>query len=245
MPVNETAKNYRVAAGDYEAGRPDYPASLVAALPLATARVIVDLGAGTGKLTRMMLPHLTDGARIVAVEPVAEMAARLADTQGVQVAVRPASDTGLGRGEADLVTCAQSLHWFDDEASVDEIARILRPGGTLALIWNMRDDRIAWVEALSRLSSSFAGDAPRHQSGHWRWILDDPRFRLDRELVEPYPHDMPREGVFARVFSTSYIATLPKGKSRTSAPGSRQFWQRMVWVMRQGSPCPIFRACIC
>lgn len=209
MSLNDTARNYDGAAGDYEAGRPDYPAALIAALPLGDARVIVDLGAGTGKFTRLMLPHLADGASIIAVEPVAGMAARLDGMQGVQIRQRAASDTGLGDGVADLVTAAQSLHWFDDAASVAEIARILRPGGRLALVWNARDDRVPWVHELSRLADRHAGDTPRHQSGHWRWILADPRFRLDAEVTADNPHRMPRAALFARVFSTSYMANLP------------------------------------
>jgi phospholipid N-methyltransferase len=103
MTLNDTAKNYRVAVDSYETGRPSYPAALVEALPLAEARLIVDLGAGTGKFTRLMLPHITADARIVAIEPVVEMSARLVTVPSVSVANRSAYDTGLPDGAADIV----------------------------------------------------------------------------------------------------------------------------------------------
>ncbi|MGD9862669.1 MAG: class I SAM-dependent methyltransferase [Pseudodonghicola sp.] len=208
MPLNAIARNYSTAAGAYEAGRPGYPEAVIAALPLTAARCCVELGAGTGKFTRLLRPHLAPAVRLIAVEPVAEMSARLAGTPGVEVIDRRADDTGLAAGCADLVVCAQAFHWFDDPASVAEIVRLLRPGGTLALIWNMRDTRVPWVAALSQMIEGYAGDAPRHQSGRWRWILIDPRFRFEREIAQDHSHRMPRAGVIERVLSTSYIAGL-------------------------------------
>src|SRR5262249_30818431 len=126
----------------------------------------------------------------------------------VEVVNARADNVGLETGIADLVVCAQAFHWFDDEPSVAEIARLLHPGGILALIWNMRDERVAWVDALSRMIDAYAGDAPRHQTGRWQWILNDPRFVLESEIVQDHPHAMARQGVFERVVSTSYIAKL-------------------------------------
>jgi len=209
MTLNPTAKNYRVAVAAYEAGRPNYPAEIVAALPLQTARCVVDLGAGTGKFTRLLLPHLSATARLVAVEPVAEMSAGLAKDARVEVINTRADAIGLDTGSVDLVTCAQAFHWFDNEASVAEIARLLRAGGTLALVWNVRDDGTPWVLELSRMIEQYAGDTPRHQSGRWRWILGDPRFVLEKEIVQDHPHRMLRQDVFERVASTSYVANLP------------------------------------
>ncbi|WP_050425136.1 class I SAM-dependent methyltransferase [Bradyrhizobium tropiciagri] len=209
MTLNPTAKNYRVAVAAYEAGRPSYPAEIVAALPLQTARCVVDLGAGTGKFTRLLLPHLSETARLVAIEPVAEMSAKLATEAGVEVINTRADAIGLETGSVDLVTCAQAFHWFDNEASVAEIARLLHPGGTLALVWNNRDDRAPWVDALSVMIEKYAGDTPRQRSGRWRWILKDPRFVLEKEIVQDHPHRMARSGVYERVVSTSYVAALP------------------------------------
>ena len=105
--------------------------------------------------------------------------------------------------------CSSDLHWFDNEASVAEIARLLHPGGTLALVWNNRDDRAPWVHALSAMIEGYAGDTPRQRSGRWRWILNDARFVLEKEIVQDHPHRMARQDVFERVTSTSYVANLP------------------------------------
>lgn len=209
MTLNPTALNYRGAVGAYEAGRPSYPAEIVAALPLATAHCIVDLGAGTGKFTRLLLRHLSETARLIAVEPVAEMSAKLATEAGIEVINSRADAIALETGSVDLVTCAQAFHWFDNEASVAEIARLLHPGGTLALVWNNRDDRAPWVDALSVMIEGYAGDTPRQRTGRWRWVLSDPRFVLEKEIVQDHPHRMARRDVFERVASTSYVANLP------------------------------------
>ncbi|MFT3799834.1 MAG: methyltransferase domain-containing protein [Burkholderiaceae bacterium] len=209
MALNPTARHYAAATAAYEAGRPGYPAALLAALPLDSAACVVDLGAGTGKLTRLLAPRLAPGTRLIAVEPVAGMSAKLADVPAVEIVNARADDTGLPDGCADVVVCAQSFHWFDDEAAVAEIRRLLVPGGTLALMWNMRDERVEWVDALSKMIEAHAGDTPRHQTGRWRWVLDDPRFAFDQQIVVKHPHRMARDGVFERVASTSYIAGLP------------------------------------
>ncbi|UGA43379.1 class I SAM-dependent methyltransferase [Bradyrhizobium quebecense] len=209
MTLNPTARNYRVAVAAYEAGRPSYPAEIVAALPLQAARCVVDLGAGTGKFTRLLLQHLPATARLVAVEPVAEMSAKLIEEARVEVINTRADAIGLETGSVDLVTCAQAFHWFDNEASVAEIALLLHPRGTLALVWNNRDDRAPWVDALSVMIEGYAGDTPRQRTGRWRWILKDPRFALEKEIVQDHPHRMARQGVYERVVSTSYVANLP------------------------------------
>lgn len=214
MPLNPTAMNYSKAVGAYETGRPGYPEALIAALPLAQAHSVVELGAGSGKFTRQLRPHLAPEARLIAVEPVAAMLAALSDLPEVEAVCARADATGLPQGCADLLVCAQAFHWFDDAASVAEIARLLRPGGTLALIWNIRDARSPWVAALSQMIDAHAGQTPRHQSGHWRWILDDPRFRLEREVAVDHPFPMSPAAVAERVLSVSYIAGLPEAEKQ-------------------------------
>src|SRR5262245_10611354 len=137
VPAN-AATGFARAAGAYERTRPGYPASVVAWLfeqagVRAGARVC-DLAAGTGKLTRQLLPT---GARLVAVEPVAEMRAVLARAlPEVEVRAGMAEALPLDDASVDAVLVAQAFHWFDARAALDEIARVLRDGGGLGLIWN-------------------------------------------------------------------------------------------------------------
>ncbi len=112
-------------------------------------RDVVDLGAGTGKLTRALVAL---GHRVTAVEPLAEMRAHLeAALPDVTALSGSAEVLPLPAGSADVVACAQSFHWFDDAVALPEIARVLRPCGRLALVWNTRDEREPWVKRLSKL----------------------------------------------------------------------------------------------
>lgn len=138
---------YQRAAGVYERSRPSYPlaalAALADALPLERGRTVVDLGAGTGKFTRLLA--LT-GAEVLAVEPVAEMRERLAELlPGVAVTAGTAEDSGLRAGCADAVVAAQSWHWFEADRALAEVERLLRPGGALVLVWNTYDTSVPWV----------------------------------------------------------------------------------------------------
>lgn len=118
-------------------------AELADALPLQAGRTVVDLGAGTGKFTRLLA--LT-GAHVLAVEPVAEMRARLSELlPGVTVTAGTAEATGLPDGCADAVVAAQSWHWFQEADALAEVERLLRPGGALALVWNTYDTSVPWV----------------------------------------------------------------------------------------------------
>jgi phospholipid N-methyltransferase len=118
-------------------------AALADALPLERGRTVVDLGAGTGKFTRLLA--LT-GAEVLAVEPVTEMRERLAELlPGVAVSAGTAEDTGLPAGCADAVVAAQSWHWFEADRALAEVERLLRPGGALVLVWNTYDTSVPWV----------------------------------------------------------------------------------------------------
>ncbi len=137
-------------AGAYERGRPSYPEDAVRWLAGDEPCDIVDLGAGTGKLTRALVAL---GHRVTAVEPLAEMRAQLESAvPGVAAVSGNAESMPLEDASADVVTCAQAFHWFDHAVALPEIARILRPGGRLALVWNTRDDRDTWVAELSEIS---------------------------------------------------------------------------------------------
>lgn len=219
MPdIHPSARSgYSQASALYANGRPDYPDAvagwLTGALGLAPGRHVLDLGAGTGKFTARLA---ATGPRVTAVEPVEAMRARLA-------AALPAVAALEGRAEAipladasvDTLTCAQCFHWFANPAALGEIARVLRPGGRLGLVWNVRDESRPWVAALSRLMAPYEDGTPRFHRGTWRALFPDPRFSALEETTFPYAHEGPFDTVVVdRLMSVSFIAALP-GPERT------------------------------
>lgn len=191
-------------AAEYASGRPDYPEALLKDLP--PARVIVELGAGTGKLTRRIA---RTGARVVAIEPQAAMAAHIEPAANVDVIIGTAECIPLPDASADLVCSATAFHWFDYDRATAEILRIARPGAPLALIWNKRDARAPWVDDINRLLESYRPPGtPHRDAGGIARILNDPRFQLLRQRECPFEHRMPPAGIIDRVLSTSYIAAL-------------------------------------
>jgi SAM-dependent methyltransferase len=143
------SRSFSRVADAYERARPGYPEDAVEWLVGAEPCRVVDVGAGTGKLTRQLAAL---GHEATAVEPSAEMLAQLrAAMPDLRAVVASAEAIPLPDRSADAVVAAQAFHWFEPVASLREIARILRPRGRLGLIWNMRDDRVAWVAQLSEL----------------------------------------------------------------------------------------------
>lgn len=138
MKDEQFATAFGTAAHDYERGRPGYPPeaidALVRDLCLERRSVVVDLAAGTGKLTRDLTRRFD---AVIAIEPLAEMRQQLARTApAAKVLDGTAERVPLPDASADAVFVAQAFHWFDGRRALDEIARVLRPGGGLALLWN-------------------------------------------------------------------------------------------------------------
>jgi SAM-dependent methyltransferase len=206
------------AAEAYVRGRPDYPpeavAELVEVLGLRPGRRTLDLAAGTGKLTRLLVPS---GADLVAVEPVAAMREALRrEVPDVTVLAGRAEAIPLGEGSVDAVTVAQAFHWFDGPAALAELNRVLRPGERLALVWNVRDEeRSAFWAGITELLAPHRGDTPSHRSTLWRRAFEDTEgFSPLATRSFRYEHRTTREAAVDRVLSTSFVAALPpEGRS--------------------------------
>jgi len=206
------AAGFARAADAYERGRPGYPpesvAHLSAELGLREGARVLDLAAGTGKLTRMLA---ASGAFVVAVEPVAEMRALLeAALPDAEVLRGTAEAIPVADGSVDAVTVAQAFHWFDADRALPEIHRVLRPHGGVGLIWNTFDTSVAWVAALQALVHSHQRGEPQYGRSPWRSALD--ASGLYAPLAEQtfgLVQELDADGLVARIGSTSYIATLP------------------------------------
>lgn len=194
----------------YERGRPGYPDGAVDWL-VSDARRVLELGAGTGKLTRSLVGR---GLDVVAVEPLEAMRAHLARAvPGAEVRAGAAEEVPAGDGEFDLVVAAQAWHWFDARAAALEAARVLRPGGRLGLVWNEKDDAMApWVAELSRLMRGGRGAADaaarvRAESGAAAIRL--PAHFGPVEAAEYYvDQELDRDALIDMVSSRSYVIMM-------------------------------------
>lgn len=213
--IEPHAHSYGRAAGAYERGRPGYPAEAVAhlvrALGIASGSTVLDLAAGTGKFTRELA---ATGARILAVEPVAGMRAKLMERLPDTTALEGTAEAiPLPDGAVDAVTVAQAFHWFRGTEALAEIHRVLRPGGGLALVWNVRDESVDWVKRLSDLMDPHEGGAPRYHTGLWRAAFAVPNGFTALEVKRfPFAHESTIEQVVDRVGSTSFVAGLPESE---------------------------------
>ncbi|PPC74320.1 SAM-dependent methyltransferase [Pokkaliibacter plantistimulans] len=216
--VHDAAQSgYSQASATYRRGRPEYPAEvdswLTATLGLGPSATVVDLGAGTGKFTRRLV---ATGAEVIAVEPVAAMRAELQQAlPQVQALEGNAAAIPLPDASVDVLVCAQSFHWFATEATLAEVARVLKPGGRFALIWNVRDERVDWVAAITEIITPYEGDAPRFYKGDWRQPLQSALFQQTftplQQQLWPHAHlGSSEEVIIARSLSVSFIAALPQ-----------------------------------
>jgi ubiquinone/menaquinone biosynthesis C-methylase UbiE len=193
-------------AGAYERGRPGYPDEAVTWLVGEQPRDVVDLGAGTGKFTRALAAH---GHRVVAIEPLEEMRAQLADAvPGVRVLPGSAESMPLDDASADVVTSAQAFHWFDHDEALPEIARVLRPGGRLGLVWNSRDDRDPWMARLSAI----IGNETIEESDVVPVIDASGLFEPVETATFAFEQVRDRDGLLDLVLSRSYLAKLTPGE---------------------------------
>jgi SAM-dependent methyltransferase len=202
----------------YERGRPAYPRRAVAwvcaQLGVAAGHRILDLGAGTGKLGRLV--RELSGAEVIAVEPVAEMRA-IAAAHGLDVLDGTAEHLPRANGSVENVLCGEAFHWFDARRALGEIARVLRNGGGIGLLWNVHrwDREAAWVRAVETLLAPHSDRRPQtcYSSGRWRVA-----FELDRRWGPLKQHSFDHvqclnpAGLVDHVASVAYVAALPEAE---------------------------------
>lgn len=209
------AEGFQAGAAAYVAGRPDYPpeieAWLIQDLGLGSGKTALDLAAGTGKFSPSLL---ATGATVIAVEPVQAMLNELTrQYPGIDARSGSAEHIPMDDASVDAVVCAQSFHWFATPEALKEIHRVLKPGGALGLVWNVRDDSVPWVAALSRIMQPYEGDAPRFHSQKWRSVFPAEGFGPLREKRYRNAHTGPPEKVIIdRILSVSFMAALPPGE---------------------------------
>jgi SAM-dependent methyltransferase len=203
---------------DYERGRPGYPGEAVDVTEVPASSSVLDLGAGTGKLTRLLL---TKFARVVAVEPADAMRRRLAELcPGAEALAGSAEAIPLDDASVDAVFSAEAFHWFDGERGLAEIARVLRPRGALVLMWNVPGGAVEPpIEALERLVEERAPrdlpydpcdlNADRFASGDWRAAFAGSPFEELREVSFANAQTLDRDAFVALLASMGWVAELP------------------------------------
>ena len=204
-------------AREYELGRPGWPEELldqvIEELGLEPDAEVLDLGAGTGKLTRVLVPRF---ARVVAVQPDDAMRAVLEEVvPGAEALAGRGDAVPLGDGELDAVFSAEAFHWFATDESVAEIARVLRPRGALVILWNIPVE-FARVgdEAEAVIDEAFERGGlpglPRVLSGEWRRPIEDGPFEELREAEVERDVLNTRDEWIANLLSVSSIAHQPE-----------------------------------
>lgn len=223
--IHPAAATFDASAPSYERGRPEYPGAALEALArhleLGPGSTVLELAAGTGKLTRSLAPlHL----RIVAVEPLEGMRAQFRSAvPTVPILDGTAERIPLGDGAVDAVLVGQAFHWFGPEA-MPEMARVLRPGGGLGLVYNVRDERVPWVAELSRIVHRFDREAPPTVADKvWkeRFRGSTPFAPLSQEMF-PHAQRLTPELLIDRVLSVSYVGGLPEPRRQDVLAGVRQ-----------------------
>jgi ubiquinone/menaquinone biosynthesis C-methylase UbiE len=244
MTESSAACTFGETAETYERVRPEWPAVAVdqpvRELGLEPTSIALDLGAGSGKLTRLLVGRF---ARVVAVEPLHAM-------RGLLERLVPNAESLAGAAEAiplddncvDAVFCADAFHWFDGQRALAEIERVLRPGGGLVLMWNEpekpTEPSIAAAGALLNERGSVERQVNLYASGAWRQPFSDSRFDEMREARFSYEQVVDREQLLSYFASMSWIAVLPQRErdqllgevnSLLDADSYTRFWQAEVY----------------
>lgn len=212
MPHDVAMSGFAADAEQYESGRPGYPSSatkfILDSLRLCDSDLVIDVGAGTGKLTHELV---RSSARVMALDPVAEMLQLIPRrAPSAHLVLGSAEQIPVADGSVAALTAAQAFHWFDSERAWDEFARVLRPHGVVTLVWNarLRDQR--WVEQIWTLMDEVEKQAPWRD--HANPEMEEPHhsFTSIEHTTFDNSVDMTQAEVLGRVLSVSHVAVLPE-----------------------------------
>ena len=235
MSASPLGLSFGRSAADYERGRPGWPQEVAEIGGLAPASEVLDLGAGTGKLTRVLAGRF---ARVVAVEPDASMRAVFSRATCRPALEGSAEAIPLPDGSVDGVFCAEAFHWFDWPVALAEIARVLRPRGVVVLCFNVPrgETRPPLPKQGREIARRYrrAGVEPGGsilESGAWREPFADPgsAFEPLREESVDHEHVQDRDGVVAETLSVSVYASLPAEERRALGEALRAVLPETVY----------------
>ena len=196
-------------ADEYELARPEWPVEVARWFVPEDAALVVELGAGTGKLTRAVAEL---GVRVVAVEPDARMLAVLREG-GLEGMQGSAEEIPFADGEADAIVAGSCVHWFELERALPEIHRVLRPGGRFGFGWNGRDGSNPTIARMNDVIYAAARDRTRWRGRDWASEVTAAVLFEDVEhAVFEHVHELRREELDAHLWSYATIASLPDGE---------------------------------
>jgi len=218
VTLHPLAQQFASVAGEYERGRPGYPPAVVGALAAELGvpphAPVLDLGAGTGKLSRALLAA---GYDVIAVEPLHSMRELLAERIGADHVVEGTAERiPAGDGSVAAVTVADAFHWFDHSVALAEIRRVLRPGGGLAVLNTAPDwGGMSWAHELGTLVTELRPEHPNFDGVPWHEaVRADGGFGEPREITITAPHPASADRIAAHMASMSWIAALPDQRRR-------------------------------
>ncbi|KAI8332920.1 S-adenosyl-L-methionine-dependent methyltransferase [Chlamydoabsidia padenii] len=218
QPHHIAKQGFEKGSNIYGRARPKYPLEAINYIQtiLPKNAQVVDLGAGTGIMTKFLVEHAQ--FEVTAVEPVDGMRDQLRlNVPGVKCIVNGTSwNTSLSSESQDAVIVAQAFHWFDDLKTLQEAHRILKSGGRLLLIWNKESkENSEWIKELQKLSDTYYTDAPQYRKNDWQKVWQTPE--AQQLFTTPLHHqhfeyNLPftRDQIFPRILSKSSISVLPK-----------------------------------
>eukprot|EP01114_Cavostelium_apophysatum_P022043 TRINITY_DN7846_c0_g1_i1.p1 TRINITY_DN7846_c0_g1~~TRINITY_DN7846_c0_g1_i1.p1 ORF type:complete len:271 (-),score=31.72 TRINITY_DN7846_c0_g1_i1:22-834(-) len=218
------AKGFDFQVDAYEKARPSYPEEAISFLaheiPFNSSNLrVLELGSGTGKFTRLLTPFIEDGSikELVAIEPSAQMRQKLIEVVPKVVALEGTAERiPFENDTIDVVFAAQAFHWFATTAALQEIHRVLKPGGKFLCIWNLLDGSVDWVHQFRDLFEKYEKGHPQYRTNLWRKCFENDAGKLFRPAQEKRFKQTLKgrsfELIWEDLLSKSYMANMDKSQ---------------------------------